>query len=85
MGTVSICSASALTFWRARLRALFSAVWTRVVADSTIKTSVAIQVEASEDNPQEYLEKYMRQARFEVEWCEPGEFIRDLYRGWEAR
>ncbi len=51
---------------------------------STIKTSVAIQVEKSDSNLQEYLEKYMSRARFAVEWCEPGDFIRAIYQGWEA-
>jgi hypothetical protein len=52
---------------------------------STIKTSVAIQVEQSERNMQEYLEKYMGQARFAIEWCDPREFIRVIYQGWEVR
>lgn len=51
---------------------------------STIKASVAIQVEKSDTNLHEYIEKYMRQARFAIEWCEPGEFIRAIYQGWEA-
>lgn len=52
---------------------------------STIKASVAIQVQKSDAYLQEYLEKYMSQARFTIEWGEPGEFIRAIYQGWEAR
>ena len=48
------------------------------------KDSVAIQLE-KEATGQEYLQKYMRQAMFEVEWMEPGQFIRELYEGWEQR
>ena len=45
------------------------------------KDSVAIQLEKDE-TIQEYIQKYMRQAMFEVEWQEPGLFIRELYTGW---
>jgi len=45
------------------------------------KTSIAIQLE-HEPLIQQYIQRYLRQARFDVEWTEAGEFIAELYRGW---
>jgi hypothetical protein len=47
------------------------------------KTSIAIQLE-HEPMIQEYVQRYLRQAKFDVEWKEAGEFILDLYRGWRG-
>lgn len=47
-------------------------------------TSVAIQLEEN-DTEKEYLQKYLRQVRFEVEWLDPEDphrFIRELHQGW---
>lgn len=47
-------------------------------------TSVAIQLEENEQE-KEYLQKYLRQVSFEVEWIDPTDpyrFIRELYQGW---
>lgn len=47
------------------------------------KTSIAIQLE-EEPMIQEYVQRYLRQARFDVEWKEAGAFILDLYRSWRG-
>jgi hypothetical protein len=47
------------------------------------KTSIAIQLE-HEPLIQQYIQRYLRQARFDVEWTEAGEFIAELYRGWRG-
>jgi hypothetical protein len=33
---------------------------------------------------QEYVQRYLRQAKFDVEWKEAGEFIMDLYHSWRG-
>lgn len=46
--------------------------------------SVAIQLEEN-DQEKEYLQKYLRQVNFEVEWIDPADpyhFIRELHQGW---
>jgi hypothetical protein len=45
------------------------------------KTSVAIQLEESSQE-REYLAKYLRQVKFEVEWTDPVSFIQELYAEW---
>jgi hypothetical protein len=45
------------------------------------KTSVAIQLE-EHPHEQEYLQKYLRQVKFEVEWTDPDNFLQELYEGW---
>ena len=50
-----------------------------------LKDNVYIQVDRSDAQMADYLEKYMRQSFFAVEWCEPATFIRELYEGWQAR
>jgi len=52
---------------------------------SILKDNVYIQVDRSDGHMADYLEKYMRQSFFEVQWCEPANFIRELYQGWQAR
>jgi hypothetical protein len=47
------------------------------------KTSIAIQLE-HEPMIQEYVQRYLRQAKFDVEWKEAGDFIMDLYSGWRG-
>lgn len=46
-------------------------------------TSIAIQMEADPLN-REYIQRYLRQARFDVEWKSAQEFIQELYDGWES-
>lgn len=50
-----------------------------------LKDNVYIQVDRSDQHLTTYLEKYMRQSFFEVEWCEPADFLHTLYQGWQAR
>ncbi len=45
------------------------------------KTSVALQLEASPDE-RDYLQKYLRQVKFEVEWADAYTFIAELYQAW---
>jgi len=47
-------------------------------------SSVAIQLQEN-DLEKEYLQKYLRQVNFEVEWIDPDDphrFLRELYEGW---
>jgi hypothetical protein len=48
------------------------------------KSSVAIQLNDN-DYERQYLERYLRQISFEVEWAAASEFIESLYQGWEAQ
>jgi hypothetical protein len=61
-------------------RVLFSGV-IKARPASLWKTSVAIQL-AESPQEKEYLAKYLRQVKFEVEWTDPGSFIQELYTGW---
>jgi hypothetical protein len=61
-------------------RVLFSGV-IKARPPSLWKTSVAIQL-ADSPEEKEYLAKYLRQVKFEVEWTDPGSFIQELYTGW---
>lgn len=52
---------------------------------SAMKDSVAIQVDVADQYLQDYLEKYMRQVRFEIEWSNPAPFILDIYQKWQTK
>ncbi|MBV7336043.1 SIR2 family protein [Chloroflexi bacterium TSY] len=52
---------------------------------SILKDNVYIQVEQGDQHQADYLEKYMRDAYFEVEWQQPADFITTLYQGWASR
>lgn len=53
--------------------------------DSILKDNVYIQVEKEDEHQAAYLEKYMRDAYFTIEWQEPADFIHRLYQGWQER
>lgn len=53
--------------------------------NSILKDNVYIQVAESDQHQAAYLEKYMRDAFFEVAWQDPADFIMQLYQGWQNR
>ena len=63
----------------------FRALFRGIIAPRsyTNKTHIAIQVAEDDENLQTYLDTYLRQTHFTVEWCDPSDFIRDIHQGWE--